>query len=206
MWQGMLIAAGLPNSSHIVIDGFITGDGGIKMSKSLGNTVDPLAVIKEYGTDALRYYLLREVSPFEDSPFTMEKFKEAYNAGLANGLGNLVSRVVKMAETNDVHFNTAIDARELVSLYAENYETFELNKVCDAIWKKIQAADKFIQEHEPFKKVKVDLAAGKADILYLLGEVAAVGVALTPILPETAAKIAQAVKENKIAAPLFLRK
>ena len=206
MWQAMLMAADLPNSRHIVVDGFITGDGGIKMSKSLGNTVDPLAIVADYGTDALRYYLLREVSPFEDSPFTMEKFKEAYNAGLANGLGNLVSRVVKMAETNGVHYDAVLDARELVALYAEDYEKFELNKVCDAIWKKIQAADKFIQENEPFKKVKVDAAAGKADILYLLGEVAAIGAALTPILPQTAAKIAQAVKENKIAAPLFLRK
>ena len=206
MWQAMLFAAGLPNSRRIVIDGFITGEGGIKMSKSLGNTIDPIAVVKEYGTDALRYYLVREVSSFEDSPFTMEKFKDAYNAGLANGLGNLVSRVVKMAETNDVHFEVEINARELVALYAENYDGFELNKVCDAIWKKIQAADKFIQENEPFKKVKVDAAAGKADILYLLGEVAAVGVALGPILPETSAKIAQAIKENKILTPLFLRK
>ena len=206
MWQAMLFAAGLPNSRHIVIDGFITGEGGIKMSKSLGNTIDPLAVVDEYGTDALRYYLLREVSPFEDSPFTMDMFKASYNANLANGLGNLVSRVVKMAETNDVHFDTAIDTREMVSLYAADYEKFEINKVCDAIWKKIQAADKFIQENEPFKKVKVDIAAGKADILYLLGEVAAIGVALTPILPEASLKVAQAIKENKIAAPLFLRK
>jgi methionyl-tRNA synthetase len=206
MWQAMLIAAGLPNSRHIVIDGFITGDGGIKMSKSLGNTVDPITIIGEYGTDALRYYLVREVSPFEDSPFTMEKFKESYNAHLANGLGNLVSRVVKMAETNDVHFDVDISVREVVSLYAEYYEKFELNKVCEGIWKKIQAADKFIQENEPFKKVKVDAVRGKADILYLLGEVAGIGAALAPILPDTSAKISQALKENKIAAPLFLRK
>ncbi len=69
------------------------------MSKTIGNVVDPLAVIKEYGTDAFRYYLAREIDPFEDGDFTEEKFKQAYNANLANGLGNLVSRIMKMSQT-----------------------------------------------------------------------------------------------------------
>ena len=96
MWQGMLMSAGLPTTDTIVYHGFITGEGGIRMSKSLGNVINPSEVVKEYGTDALRYFLLREISSFEDSPFTMERFKEAYNSGLANGLGNLVSRVMNM--------------------------------------------------------------------------------------------------------------
>ncbi|MFZ3015596.1 MAG: methionine--tRNA ligase, partial [Minisyncoccia bacterium] len=100
MWQAMLMAADLPNSHQIIINGFITGDGGIKMSKTLGNVVDPKEIVAEYGIDALRYFLLREVSSFEDSPFTIERFKEAYNSGLANGIGNLTSRIIKMAETN----------------------------------------------------------------------------------------------------------
>ncbi|MDB5259017.1 MAG: metG [Candidatus Taylorbacteria bacterium] len=205
-WQAMLMAAGLPNSFQIIINGFITGEGGIKMSKSLGNVVDPLDLIKEYGADALRYYVAREVSMFEDSPFTLEAFKNSYNAGLANGVGNLVSRVVKMAETNGVRYDVPVDAAALTSLYAEHYEKFEINKVCDEIWKKIAAADRFIQEQAPFKKVKVDLAAGKADIAYLLGEVAAIGALLQPIMPETSAKIAIAIRDNTVAAPLFLRK
>ena len=90
MWQAMLMAANLPNSHQIIVDGFITGEGGIRMSKTLGNVVDPRDVVSEYGVDALRYFLLREVSSFEDSPFTIERFKDAYNSGLANGLGNLV--------------------------------------------------------------------------------------------------------------------
>jgi methionyl-tRNA synthetase len=216
MWQSMLMAAGLPNSRHIVIDGNITAEGGVKMSKSLGNTADPLLVIREYGTDAFRYYMLREVSPFEDSPFTMDAFKNAYNANLANGLGNLVSRVVKMAETNNVHHTdtasshvdkaSSKEAADYALLYADYYEHFELNKGCDEIWKKIAAADKFIQENEPFKKVKSNPAAGKADIAYLLDEVAAIGLMLLPIMPETSEKIAAAIRENKVVAPLFLRK
>src|SRR3989344_1418830 len=98
MWQGMLMSAGLPITDTIVYHGFITGEGGIKMSKSIGNVINPGDLVKEYGTDALRYFLLREISSFEDSPFTIERFKEAYNAGLANGLGNLASRILTLSE------------------------------------------------------------------------------------------------------------
>lgn len=204
MWQAMLMAAGLPNSKQIVINGFITGEGGIKMSKTLGNVVNPIEVVKEYGRDALRYFLLREIHPFEDSPFTMEKFKESYNAHLANGLGNLVSRVMKMAETNNIHLEKTgeIDVKK----YAMLYESYEINKVCDDIWARIQSADKYIQEHEPFRTIKNDKEKGKTEISFLLREVAHIGVILAPILPETSEKIAMAIRENKIAQPLFMRK
>ena len=205
MWQAMLMAADLPNTHTIVIDGFITGEGGLKMSKSLGNTVNPMSIVHEYGTDALRYFMVREMSPFEDSPFSATLFKQAYNAHLANGLGNLVSRVVKMAETNEVDLGV-VENDDSVSKYADLYERFELKKVADAIWQRIQDADKFIQDNQPFKVVKIDAEKGKAQIAYLLGEIAAIGKALLPIMPETSAKIAAAIVERRLAAPLFLRK
>ncbi|MFA6601333.1 MAG: methionine--tRNA ligase, partial [Candidatus Paceibacterota bacterium] len=121
MWQAMLMAVKLPPSRQIIIDGFVTGEGGIKMSKSLGNTVDPLDIVKDYGTDALRYYVARELAPFEDSPFSVEKFKDAYNAHLANGLGNLVSRVMKMAETNTIKFDS-----KLAKEFADSKEAKDL--------------------------------------------------------------------------------
>ena len=99
MLQAMLMSAGLPLSKQIYIFGFVNSEGK-KMSKSLGNVVSPFDLVEEYGTDAVRYYIARHLNTFEDSDFTEEKFKEAYNANLANGLGNLVSRVMKMAETN----------------------------------------------------------------------------------------------------------
>ena len=80
-WQAMLKAAGLPYSSHVIVNGFVNS-GGQKMSKTLGNVVDPLEIVDQYGIDALRYYILRELHPYEDSDFTMEKFKESYNANL----------------------------------------------------------------------------------------------------------------------------
>ena len=82
----MLLAAGLPLTNHVVVNGFINS-GGQKMSKSLGNIIEPIDIVNEYGIDMLRYYLLRELSPFEDSDVTLEKIKNSYNANLANGLG-----------------------------------------------------------------------------------------------------------------------
>ncbi len=204
MWQAMLMAAGLPPSKQIVINGFITGDGGVKMSKTLGNTINPIDVVNEYGVDAFRYYVLRELHPFEDSPFTMEKFKDAYNAHLANGLGNLVSRVIKMAETNEVKLKS--EPKIDLEKYFEMFETYELNKVCDFIWSKIQAADKFIQENQPFKTVKTDVKKGKEQIEFLLGEVAEISILLEPLMPETSEKIKKAIGDNKIESALFMRK
>lgn len=207
MWQAMLIAVGLPNTKQIVIDGFVTGEGGIKMSKSLGNVVNPVDVVKEYGTDALRYFLLREVQPFEDSPFTMERFKDAYNAHLANGLGNLVSRVMKMAESNGV----VLDLKSAPALekekHKELYNNFEINKVCDDIWEHVQVVDKFIQEYQPFKTVKVDIEKGKQQISFCLASVYHIAVALETIMPETSKIIQQGVKTGKMPEkPLFMRK
>ena len=200
MWQAMLMAAGLPSSKHIIINGFITGEGGIKMSKSLGNTVDPLEIVKEYGTDALRYYVARELSPFEDSPFTKEKFKEAYNAGLANGIGNLTSRVLKMAVDNGVK-------AELKEAKPIAIEGFNIKAACDEIWRLIQEADKSIQDNQPFKAVKTDLEKGKKMIGELASQLYVIAQLLEPIMPSTAGKIQELLRDNKMPdAPLFVRK
>lgn len=97
IWPGMLLSAGLFFPKAILVHGHILS-GGQKMSKTLGNVADPFDLAERFGASALRYYLLREISPFEDGDFTEEKFLESYNANLANGLGNLASRISKMAE------------------------------------------------------------------------------------------------------------
>lgn len=209
MWQAMLMAAGLPPSRQIVIDGFITGEGGVKMSKSLGNVINPLDVVNEYGTDALRYYVAREIHPFEDSIFTMERFRETYNAGLANGLGNLVSRVMKMAVTNGVtvDFDAIQIPTETYNHYSTMLDMFEINKACETIWSLIQAADKRIQDGQPFKLVKTDPEKGKAEIKALVEELVVITKLLVIILPTTAAKIKECIVEAKVPdVPLFLRK
>lgn len=210
MWQAMLMGAGLPSSKKIIINGFITGEGGLKMSKTLGNVVNPLDVINEYGTDALRYFVLRELSPFEDSPFTMEKFKEAYNAHLANGLGNLVSRVMKMVVDNDVEIpykDIKIESEAEYTKYVESLENFEINKACDVIWSIVQKADKRIQEEQPFKLIKTDNKKGK-DIISSLGiELYKIAILLKPILPSTSENIVSIITSRTMpTSPLFIRK
>ena len=97
MWQAMLMSAGLKPSKQIFIHGFITSNGQ-KMSKSLGNVVDPFELVEKYGTDAVRYFLLREITPTEDGDFTYGKFEARYNSDLASGIGNLVARVITLGQ------------------------------------------------------------------------------------------------------------
>ncbi|MFH0755151.1 MAG: methionine--tRNA ligase [bacterium] len=206
MWQAMLMAVNIPNSKTIIIDGFITGAGGIKMSKSLGNIIDPVELINEYGTDALRYYVTRELSPFEDSPFTKEMFKNAYNANLANGLGNLISRVMSLSQNN---LKNPVEVGEVfLSEYFKNViEKYNLQEAMNIIWKKISELDLKIQKSEPFKLIKTDIEKGKEIIKELVIGIYEIAVYLEAILPETSEKIKKLIKENKKPEiPLFIRK
>lgn len=203
MWQAMLMSAGLPPTRQIFIHGFITS-GGQKMSKSLGNVIDPYAVVDEYGTDALRYFLARHIHPFEDSDFTMERFKEAYNADLVNGLGNLVARVMKLAETNlsePVAIDTAPDAG-----FDTVLDAFQFNRALEIVAERIQALDAKITAERPFSVVKEDPETGKRIIAECVREVAALAHLLAPVMPGTSAAILAAVKENKKPDNLFPRK
>jgi methionyl-tRNA synthetase len=206
MWQAMLMAADLPNSAHIVVNGFLTGDGGVKMSKSIGNVINPYDVVKEYGADALRYFLSREISNFEDSPFTMERFKDCYNSGLANGLGNLVSRIMKMAEGN-LDSPASIPEFEDMNHFFDFLNKFEINKAVDYIWKIIGEMDAYIQENQPFKVVKTNKEAGQKMISELVIKLYSVARMLNVVMPEASAKIKELIKSNKSPeSPLFLRK
>lgn len=176
------------------------------MSKSLGNVVDPIAIVNEYGTDALRYYLARHIHPFEDSDFTIEKFKEVYNANLANGLGNLVSRVMKMAET---YLSGPVEIPE--NTIPENFKTaldsYDIQKAANVVWDFITKLDENIQKTEPFKLIKIDRPKAEEIIRELVVGVYTVARMLNPVLPETMEKIKKAVKENKMPEkPLFPRK
>lgn len=208
MWQAMLMAAGVPNSHQIVVNGFITADGGLKMSKTLGNVVDPRDVVAEYGTDALRYFLLREISNFEDSPFTIERFKDAYNSGLANGIGNLSSRLLNLSEK----YLDKVEISELNEdlIYKEFFnhlDNFQINKAMDMVWVKIGDLDKKIQETEPFKVIKVDPDRGKGLIHEMVVELYSIARMLAPIMPETSHKLMEYIVDNKKPTePLFLRK
>lgn len=214
MWQAMLMSAGLPTTERVMYHGFITS-GGQKMSKSIGNVVDPYGIVERFGADALRYWLAREANTYEDSDFTMEKFTESYNANLANGLGNLVSRVVKMAGSNGIAVELPGPERVFSEVQAdfdpfdagifEDLKNFELKKFMDLVWSLVAELDLFVQKEEPFRTIKTDRAKAEKDIRFLMRSVYAIGLYLRPVMPETSRKIIQAVREGSLAQPLFPR-
>ena len=213
MWQAMLMSANLPNSKHIVIDGFITS-GGQKMSKSLGNVISPFEVIEvfkgvtQFPEDVLRFVLLHDIPSFEDGDMTMASIKASYAAHLQNGLGNLTSRIMKMATTHGVikgqYQGDPDTTRE--KLVREDVEKFNLHGAIRGIWVEISGIDKYIQENEPFKLIKERPAEGKMMISVLLLRLSSVAECLEPFLPCTAQEIQRLIRENKMPeTPLFGR-
>jgi methionyl-tRNA synthetase len=195
MWQAMLMSANIPNSQKILINGFINS-GGQKMSKSLGNVINPFDVVNEYGTDALRFYLLHDIPSFEDGDFTMESFKSSYNGNLANGIGNLTNRIMKMAETS-LGAPVTIPDNTLSDEYKAAFESFDVNKAAKLAWREINDMDAFIQSTEPFKLVKTDPEKAAKIIEGLVIRLYTVARMLQPIIPQTSDAIKAAVKANK---------
>ena len=197
MWQAMLMAARLDNSHQIIIYGVITADHGLKMSKTLGNVVDPKEIVRDYSTDALRFFLAKEISNFEDSPFTMDRFKDAYNAGLANGLGNLVSRIMKMAETH-LEKAPAISQKSLPKEFTAFIDGFNIQNATNFIWEHITELDQYIQRERPFEVVKKDKKKAQKIIKHMVIKLYNIACMLGPIMPETSETIKKLIKENKM--------
>lgn len=207
MWQAMLLSAGLPLSRQIFIHGFITS-GGQKMSKSLGNVINPLELVDEYGTDAVRYILLRHVSPFEDSDLTRDTVREHYTAHLTNGLGNLVARVMKLAESHlsaPVHLDKSDLLKNFPQEYWDALDAFRFNEAVDLIWSCIGGLDERIASEKPFAIVKEDLEKGRALISDMALELYTIARLLQPFMPSTSDAIKAAVLANKKPDNLFPR-
>lgn len=208
MWQAMLMAVDLPAPNNIIIDGFILDEAGKPMSKTLGNVISPLDLQEEYGTEALRYFILREFHPFEDTGVSKKSLKEAYNAHLANGIGNLTSRILKMAQTN---LPGPVSIPDKNRVWSEDYksalEEFNIKKAIDDVFEKIKSLDEEIQTKEPFKLMKTDPEKAKQIITNLVVCLHGVAQHLEPFMPETSRKIIESIRANKMPeAPLFLRK
>lgn len=215
MWQAMLISAGLEPSTQIFIHGFITADGQ-KMSKSLGNVIDPFALVQKYGTDAVRYYLLAEINPFEDGDFSYEKFEKRYMGDLANGIGNLTNRILAMVEKYcDNHVPKVLVVEQgLIDFltkhtwpeYARAMDDFRFDKALEALWKFVAYCDQLISDRKPWSMAKAGDVQAVNDLLYHLAEsLRHIAVMLWPLLPETAEKIFLQLGlavEDELAKPL----
>jgi methionyl-tRNA synthetase len=210
MWQAMLMASGLPNSNHIVIDGFITS-GGQKMSKSLGNVISPFDVIEafkgvtDYPEEVLRFVLLHEVSSFEDGDVTMESITTAYTAHLQNGIGNLTSRIMKMATTHLVN-GVRPEPFPFPDEYVDALTYFDTKKAIEFVMKEMGTLDGYIQSTEPFKVIKVDVEKGKVLIEEMRVRLYNLARLLQPFLPQTSNVIKTCIQNHAMPEkPLFNR-
>jgi len=212
MWQAMLMAAGLPPSKHIVINGFIQS-GGQKMSKSLGNVISPFDVIDEFKgvtdfpEDVLRFVLLHDIPSFEDGYLTMESIKESYRANLQDGLGNLVSRIMKMVTTNLSAGSVKVQVPPIPNPeIAEAIGGYDSHRSMNLIWTRMSILDADIQSREPFKLVKTSPEQGKNVIRDMAAELYLIANVLKPFLPRTAEEIQRLITEHKMPEkPLFAR-
>lgn len=206
IWPAMLLSAKLPLPNKIFAHGFFTVNGE-KISKSLGNAIYPKDLLAEYPLDAIRYYLLREIPFGNDGDFSSNRLKERYNSELANGIGNLLSRTLTMAEKNcpDITF----EATELLGI-AGHVENFAFDRALTDIWHEVSRLDGVIDTKKPWELAK----QGKTDELKtvlaeVLSGIAGIAQALAPLLPETSASIHKllfARPLQKPAEPLFARK
>lgn len=195
-WPIMLKAMGLPLPKQVLVHGWWQKDGA-KISKSTGNIVDPVAVINEWGLDAFRFYVLRELDIGPDGNWTDAGFKSRYQAELANGLGNLVNRSLSMlkryrngvvpAKSTELATDAAKAADETRALLQQN----QLQAALQSIWGLVARANQYVDQTAPFKLAKDPAQAQRLDeVLYNLAESCRIlAVLLWPFLPGTATKI-----------------
>lgn len=212
-WPAFLLSAKLPLPKAVFVHGYFTVDGQ-KMSKSLGNVADPLDFVEKYGADSLRYYLLSQISPFQDGDFSEKKLVEVYNSDLANGLGNLVSRVAKLCENANFRQTPSENNHHLIGIYDEYkrlLEEYRFNEALNLIWEKIAKVDKYINEEKPWELLKTPAGNLKRPINSILehavDQIEEIALLLEPFLPETSKKIKEQFTKTEIKStnPLFPR-
>jgi methionyl-tRNA synthetase len=197
-WPAMLMAADLPVPEHVFVHGYLLMDGE-KMSKSLGNVLDPFEIIDRYGIDALRYYLLRDVTFGEDGSVSTEDFERRYDTELANELGNLANRTLAMVAryrdgtvpTADVDPALAADFDGLAERVVERMDRVELTPALDDVWQRVRRLNRYVEEQAPWQLAKDPERAADLDrVLSTLAEgLRVVTVLLAAWMPGTAEKL-----------------
>ncbi len=199
-WPAILLSGGLDLPKKLFVHEYFTVNGQ-KMSKTLGNVYDPVPLVEKYGADSLRYYCLAKISPFQDGDFSEEKFIESYNSDLANGLGNLVARVAKLAEKHNIKADdlpTSFDPK-----LEEPLKQFKFNEALSHIWREIAEVDKKINEEKPWE---LEGEKAKIPLEDYIKKIQHIGFNLQPFLPQTSEKILNQFSDDvKSGESLFPR-
>ncbi len=202
IWPAMLLSAKLPLPKEIVIHGFINHDHH-KMSKSLGNVIDPFPLIEQYGVDAVRYYLIKAIPTTDDGNFSTEQFEAVYTADLVNNLGNLVQRTLTMLERYQVLRPEALPP-SLPDWYQAALQARDFSLALNGIVERVSALNQQLAEQKPWEiaATQPERLSGILQPIYqALYEVAYL---LQPFLPETASKLAAQLDSGQ-PEPLFPR-
>ncbi len=210
VWPAMLMAAEIPLPKCVFSHSFVFFKKGDmppeKMSKTLGNIVDPLEIVDKFGADSLRYFLLREIDFSQDGSFSWEKFIERFNADLANDLGNLLNRTLPLIKR---YFNEKIPKRnniidkdkeifemltQLIKIVEEKIETLQFKLALEKIWEFIGILNKYIDEEKPWRLKEENNVERLETILnVLLENIKVVSMLLSPFIPQTSEKILKAI-------------
>ncbi|MEI8296231.1 MAG: methionine--tRNA ligase, partial [Alphaproteobacteria bacterium] len=207
-WPAFLMAAGLKLPAQIFAHGWWTNNGE-KISKSLGNTVDPVELVSKYGIDGLRYFLFREVSFGQDGNFSHDALIGRMNSDLANSYGNLVQRVLSIAQKNlsgivpephelkDQDEKLLQQADGLLATVRQDMDTLMFHRVCEHIWRVIAEANRYVDEEKPWVLKGTDVTRLQTVIYVLLETIRKVALLTQPLIPEGSSKIL-----DQLAIPL----
>lgn len=197
IWPAMLLGLGLELPKKLLVHGFVIV-GGEKMSKTVGNVIDPNVIIDEYGLDAFRYFFSRHIPTLDDGDFTWEKFENAYNSELGNDLGNVIQRVASMLTRYQAGvIGQAPQGEHDMSAYHAAMESLEFNKAMDEVWQMVRSLNQYIESVKPWEIAKhipkdPEAESHLSEVLaYCVGALLQIGDLLVPFLPGTAERIHQ---------------
>ncbi|MBU0636922.1 MAG: methionine--tRNA ligase [Patescibacteria group bacterium] len=203
VWEGLLLANKIELPKVIFAHGFFTINGQ-KISKTLGNVIDPLVLVNEYGSDAVRYLLISSFSFGNDGDISLEKFKEKYNSDLANGIGNLIARIAKLCETLDFN-NTNIPVNNFSSDIVKHMSQYRPDEAIKSVWRRIADFNRIIGKDKPWKLEKNKL---KEKLNLYIKKILSIAFDMEPFLPKTSEVIQKIFSQEKIKKPdsIFPRK
>lgn len=195
IWPAMLLALDIPLPKKLLAHGFIN-IAGAKISKTVGNVIDPMEIIENYGLDAFRYYFSRHIPTLDDGDFTWEKFENAYNNELSNELGNLVQRVVAMINRYQAGVvGDALRAEHDSKLFHDAMHALTFNKAIDELWLMVRSLNQYLEDVKPWEVAKTketdpDAEAHLSEILsHAVGSLQQLATLITPFLPQTSEAI-----------------